>query len=97
MLHSSSRKKLPISPAICEFTSKIIWEFFRHLFCITICITNTEMITLDKINLSQKLSLFNDYWSPKIVGELNGYSYELHMLSGNGAILRGKSAGQQFI
>ena len=55
------------------------------------------MITLDKINLSQKLSLFNDYWSPKIVGELNGYSYELHMLSGNGAILRGKSAGQQFI
>ena len=60
-------------------------------------ITIMEMIVVEKINLSQKLSLFNDYWSPKIVGELNGYSYELHMLSGNGAILRGKSAGQQFI
>ncbi len=24
-----------------------------------------------KINLNQKLSLFNDYWSPKIIGQLN--------------------------
>ncbi len=26
---------------------------------------------MEKINLSQKLSLFDDYWSPKIVAELN--------------------------
>jgi mannose-6-phosphate isomerase-like protein (cupin superfamily) len=26
---------------------------------------------MDKINLIQKFSLFNDYWQPKIVGELN--------------------------
>ena len=26
---------------------------------------------MDKVNLSQKFSMFNDYWSPKIVGELN--------------------------
>src|SRR4030042_3462828 len=26
---------------------------------------------MEKVNLARKLSLFNDYWSPKIVGELN--------------------------
>jgi len=26
---------------------------------------------LDKVNINQKLSLFEEYWSPKIVGELN--------------------------
>ena len=26
---------------------------------------------MDKVNLVQKFSLFQDYWSPKIVGELN--------------------------
>ena len=41
------------------------------VFCITFCITNAEMISVDKINLSQKLSLFSEYWSPKIVGDLN--------------------------
>jgi len=27
---------------------------------------------MDKINLSQKLSLINDHWNPRIIGELNG-------------------------
>jgi mannose-6-phosphate isomerase-like protein (cupin superfamily) len=26
---------------------------------------------MDKVNLAQKFSMFQDYWSPKIVGELN--------------------------
>lgn len=26
---------------------------------------------MDKVNLTQKFSLINDHWSPKIVGELN--------------------------
>lgn len=26
---------------------------------------------MDKVNIIEKLSLFNEYWSPKIVGELN--------------------------
>ena len=60
-------------------------------------ITIMEMIVVEKINLSQKFNLFSEHWSPEIIGELNGYSYELHVLSRNGAILRGKSAGQQFI
>jgi hypothetical protein len=27
---------------------------------------------MDKINLTQKLSLFEDHWNPRIIGELNG-------------------------
>jgi mannose-6-phosphate isomerase-like protein (cupin superfamily) len=27
---------------------------------------------LEKVNIRQKLSLFDKYWSPKIIGELNG-------------------------
>jgi len=26
---------------------------------------------MEKINIAQKFTLFNDYWSPKIVGEIN--------------------------
>jgi mannose-6-phosphate isomerase-like protein (cupin superfamily) len=26
---------------------------------------------MEKVNLAQKFSLFNDYWQPKIVGDLN--------------------------
>jgi mannose-6-phosphate isomerase-like protein (cupin superfamily) len=26
---------------------------------------------MEKVNLAEKLSLFQDYWSPKIVGEMN--------------------------
>lgn len=27
---------------------------------------------MEKVNLVEKLTLFSDHWSPKIVGELNG-------------------------
>lgn len=37
---------------------------------------------MDKINLSQKLSLFADHWSPKIIGELNGQHVKLAKLKG---------------
>ncbi len=26
---------------------------------------------MEKVNLSEKFTLFNEYWNPKIVGELN--------------------------
>ena len=26
----------------------------------------------EKVNLAEKLALFSDHWSPKVVGELNG-------------------------
>lgn len=37
---------------------------------------------MDKINLSQKFSLFSEYWSPKIVGEINGSYIKLAKLKG---------------
>ena len=37
---------------------------------------------MDKINLAQKFSLFNEHWSPKIVGELNDSFIKLAKLKG---------------
>ena len=37
---------------------------------------------MDKINLIQKFSLFNDYWQPKIIGELNDAYIKLVKLKG---------------
>jgi len=34
------------------------------------------------ININQKLSLFNDHWSPKVIGELNGQAVKLAKLQG---------------
>lgn len=37
---------------------------------------------MEKINLQEKLSLFQEHWSPKIVGELNGQHVKLAKLKG---------------
>ncbi len=37
---------------------------------------------MNKINLSQKLSLFEDHWNPRIVGELNGQLVKLVKFKG---------------
>jgi len=37
---------------------------------------------VEKVNLVQKLTLFDEYWSPKIVGELNGQQVKLAKLKG---------------
>ncbi len=37
---------------------------------------------VDKVNLAQKLALFSEPWSPKIVGELNGQHVKLVKLQG---------------
>src|SRR5260370_16849678 len=38
--------------------------------------------TMDKVNLAQKFDLFQEYWSPKIVGELNDSYVKLAKLKG---------------
>src|SRR5262245_51426024 len=38
---------------------------------------------MNKVNLSQKLSLFSDRWSPKIVGEVNDFHVKLVKLQGD--------------
>ncbi len=37
---------------------------------------------MEKVNLAQKFSLFDEYWSPKIVGELNGQVVKIAKLKG---------------
>ncbi len=37
---------------------------------------------IKKINIKEKLSLFSDYWNPRIVGELNGQHIKLAKISG---------------
>jgi len=37
---------------------------------------------MEKINLSEKLNLFTEHWSPKIIGELNGQHVKLAKLQG---------------
>ena len=42
------------------------------------------MINLpNKINLREKLSKFSDYWSPKIIAEMNDYQFKLVKIKGN--------------
>ena len=41
-----------------------------------------DLNSLDKVNINNKLSLFNEYWSPKIVGELNGQYVKLAKFKG---------------
>lgn len=37
---------------------------------------------MDKINLTEKFSLFQDHWNPRIVGELNGQHVKLAKFKG---------------
>jgi mannose-6-phosphate isomerase-like protein (cupin superfamily) len=37
---------------------------------------------MDKVNLAEKLSVFNDYFNPRIVGELNGQQVKLVKFQG---------------
>jgi mannose-6-phosphate isomerase-like protein (cupin superfamily) len=37
---------------------------------------------VDKVNLTEKFALFDEYWSPKIVGGLNGQYVKLAKLKG---------------
>ena len=37
---------------------------------------------MEKINLTQKLALFSEHWSPKVVGELNGQQVKIAKLKG---------------
>lgn len=40
------------------------------------------MNKISKINLPEKFNIFNEYWSPKIVGELNGQFVKLVKFKG---------------
>ncbi len=37
---------------------------------------------MNKVNLSEKLALFNDFWNPRVVAELNGQQVKVAKFSG---------------
>ena len=37
---------------------------------------------VEKVNIANKLSLFNDHWNPRIVGEMNGQLVKLVKFKG---------------
>lgn len=39
-------------------------------------------MTIEKVNLAEKLSLFSEHWSPKLVGEVNDSAVKLVKLKG---------------
>jgi len=50
-------------------------------FCVNWQKINQEL-AMNKVDLKEKLSLFNEHWKPKIVGELNGQYVKLAKLKG---------------
>ncbi len=34
-------------------------------------------MVIDPINFKEKLSLFQEHWSPKVIGEMNDYQFKL--------------------
>ena len=38
---------------------------------------------MGKINLKEKLSLFSEHWSPKVIAEMNDYQFKLVKLQGD--------------
>ena len=45
-------------------------------------LASSEAETIPKVNIREKLALFHDHWSPKIVGELNGQHVKLVKFQG---------------
>lgn len=39
---------------------------------------------MEKVNINEKLNTFSEYWSPKIVGEINESYVKLVKLKGEG-------------
>jgi len=39
-------------------------------------------LSVEKVNVAEKLALFNEHWSPRVVGELNGQHVKLAKFQG---------------
>ena len=52
---------------------------------------------MDKVNLREKLALFDELWSPRIVGELNGQQIKLAKLQGKFAWHHHEAEDEMFL
>jgi mannose-6-phosphate isomerase-like protein (cupin superfamily) len=60
---------------------KIICFYAEIIFC---KLTKIKIFCLmEKVNIDKKLSMFHDYWNPRIVGELNGQHVKLVKFKGD--------------
>ena len=41
-----------------------------------------EVSGMDKVNLREKLSIFSEQWSPKVIAEMNDYQFKLVKIEG---------------
>ncbi len=54
-------------------------------------------VDMEKVNLNRKFGLFSEYWSPKVVGELNGQQVKLVKLKGEFIPHRHDDADELFL
>lgn len=52
---------------------------------------------VEAININQKLSMFQDYWNPKLVGEINGQEVKVVKLKGEFVWHDHKDADELFL
>ena len=51
----------------------------------------------EKVNLAEKLALFSEHWSPRIIGELNGQEVRLGKVQGEFVWHRHEDADELFL
>ena len=51
---------------------------------------------MKKVNITEKLNLINDYWNPRIVGELNGQQIRLVKIKGEFAYHKHDNEDEMF-
>ena len=54
-------------------------------------------MTLEKINLKEKFSMFSKYWSPRVVAEMNDYQFKLVKIKGEFVWHEHKDTDEVFI
>jgi len=52
---------------------------------------------IKKVSIAKKMSLFNDHWSPRIVGELNGQQIKLVKAQGEFDWHKHDNEGEMFL
>ena len=56
-----------------------------------------ERAAMDKVNLQEKLAMFSEHWSPRVVGELNGQQVKLAKLKGEFIWHRHENEDEMFL
>lgn len=58
---------------------------------------NTKSVKYNAINFNQKLGLFNDQWSPRVIAEMNDYQFKIVKIEGDFVWHSHKDTDETFI